>query len=127
MTDNQLKRYLEYFSKSIENQRVTKGLTKKQIADALNLTPSTLVKWENRKGFSTVESLIDLCLYFQVTPNDILGFTESKESTESKICEATESPPKIGVTEGVNEKNKDPVKEALREIVREELNKLLNK
>jgi DNA-binding Xre family transcriptional regulator len=56
----------------IKNLRSDKGLTQRQIADAMGITETNYRKLENNNVKSiSYETLEFLCKYFNCTPNDI--------------------------------------------------------
>jgi putative transcriptional regulator len=53
--------------------REAKGLTQRQVADALNVDPSTVRNWErNREGTSMIVRVAKLCDLFECSPWDLV-------------------------------------------------------
>lgn len=57
----------------IANLRKDKGLTQKQLADALNVSDKAISRWETGKGYPDVSSLVALSDFFSVSVNEILA------------------------------------------------------
>lgn len=52
--------------------RVNKGLSQKEAAERLNITPETLGKWENGKTFPSVPQIKKIEEIYGVTYSDII-------------------------------------------------------
>ena len=59
--------------KFISEQRKSKGLTQKELAEQLNVTDKAVSKWETGKGYPDIEILEKLSEIFCVSINDILS------------------------------------------------------
>lgn len=56
--------------------RVTRGLTRQDIAHHMGVAYVTVWSWELSKHSPSLRNLVKLCRLFHTTPNDLLGFTE---------------------------------------------------
>lgn len=57
----------------ISEQRKSKRLTQKQLADELGISDKTVSKWECGKGLPEVSLMIPLCDKLEITVNDLLS------------------------------------------------------
>ena len=61
------------FKDTLKYLRTEKGLTQKELADAVHFSLSTINKWENGKKLPGYEALRILAKFFEVDGNEILG------------------------------------------------------
>ncbi len=59
--------------KFIAEERKAKGLTQRQLADALSISDKTVSKWECGKGLPEVSLMLPLCETLNITVNDLLS------------------------------------------------------
>ncbi len=59
--------------KFIAESRKSKGLTQRQLADALSISNKTVSKWECGKGLPEVSLMLPLCAALEITVNDLLS------------------------------------------------------
>ena len=72
----------------IKNLRIEKGLTQKELAEALNCTDKAISRWETGKGFPDIVFLTPLAQTLGVTVNELLaGERLSQEEIVSKSDE----------------------------------------
>lgn len=57
----------------IAESRKSKGLTQRQLADALSISDKTVSKWERGKGLPEVSLMLPLCAALDITVNDLLS------------------------------------------------------
>ena len=72
-------------SKISENMkliRLLKGLSVRQVAQRVNRSPGTISNWENGKISPDVDTVEKLCEIYDVTPNELLGWTPCPEIVE---------------------------------------------
>lgn len=65
---------------SIARLRKRAGLTQAQLADALNMTPAAVSKWETGAANPDLDTLIALSDYFRVTVDELLGHIPKKHT-----------------------------------------------
>ena len=65
------------YSQRIRNLREDSEKTQKEIADILKTTQSYYAQYENEHRPLPIEHLITLCRYYNVSPEYILGFTNT--------------------------------------------------
>ena len=61
----------------IAAKRREKGVTQKQLADAVHVTDKAVSKWEQGKNFPELTLIEPLCAALDSTPAELLGFHES--------------------------------------------------
>ena len=59
--------------KFIAESRKSKGLTQRQLADALSISDKTVSKWECGKWLPEVSLMLPLCAALEITVNDLLS------------------------------------------------------
>lgn len=55
--------------------RIKANLTQEQVANALNIPRTQLVRYEMGKNEIPIRYLLELCKLYKVTPNEILSFS----------------------------------------------------
>lgn len=71
----------ENYVSRIAKLREQKGLTQRQVADALSVDPSTVRNWErNREGVSMIVRVAKLCDLFECSPWDLVEEDQGVES-----------------------------------------------
>ena len=68
---------------NIKRLRVTKSVTQEQLAEAMNVTPAAVSKWERGETFPDVTLLQPLAFYFGVSLDSLMGY--DKEKIEEEI------------------------------------------
>ena len=61
---------------NLKQARKDKGITQKEIANALNKYQSDYSEYENGKIQLDYEKIVYLCKRFDITPNDLFGFED---------------------------------------------------
>ena len=61
-------------NKKIKELRLKKGLTQQQLADELKISRSNIANYENSSNLPSLDILIKLAKFFQVSTDYILGF-----------------------------------------------------
>ncbi len=64
---------------NIRNFRKFRGITQKQLADALGRTKAVISTWENGLHSPDLESCEKMCRIFSVTPNELFGWDECED------------------------------------------------
>lgn len=67
-----------HWCKRIKDLRIDHDLTLKQLAQKLEISERTLARYENGVSKPTVDVLIQLALYFNVSVDYICGMTEER-------------------------------------------------
>lgn len=61
------------FKDNLKALRTTAGIWQKQLADALNTSPKTISHWETGYSEPSVEQLIRLADYFDISLDELTG------------------------------------------------------
>ena len=56
----------------ISQERKSRNLTQKQLAEKLNISDKTISKWECGKGFPEISLILPLCDILQTSVNELL-------------------------------------------------------
>jgi len=64
------------FPQILQGLRLQKGLSKKQLADAINATDSAISNWESAKTKPSLYMVARLVKFFDTTFTEILGVEE---------------------------------------------------
>ena len=60
----------------IRELRQSKKMSQKELAEVLNITPQAISKWELDKSLPDLETLVNLCDYFDISVDELLGNTK---------------------------------------------------
>ena len=72
----------------ISEMRRNKGITQREMAEALDISDKTVSKWETGRGIPDVSIMLALCAYLEISVNELLaGQRLSKESYTQKAEE----------------------------------------
>lgn len=79
---------MNLFGMRLKTLRNKKGLTQEQLADKLgNITKASVSRYEQSAMFPTVEVLIRLCEYFDVSSDYLLGLSDKIEFKISPLTD----------------------------------------
>lgn len=73
--------------KVICNLRKEKGITQKDLADALNISDKAVSRWECGTGRPTLEMMFQISKYFNISYNDLITARISDDHEDDKIVE----------------------------------------
>lgn len=73
------------FDVRLKELREHKGLTQKDLASKLNLTQSTIAYYESGKKLPTVDTLLSLAKYFNVSTDFLLGLSKVQRFSETAV------------------------------------------
>ena len=65
---------------NMRKERFEKGLTIKQVSDAINVHPNAISRWENGDTDPTASNLMALCRLYDCSPEYLLGMTDDKHA-----------------------------------------------
>lgn len=68
-----------YFAENLSDILRIKMISQKTIAQALEITPSTVNQWVKGKREPSYELLIKLCLFLDIEPSELLGYQRIKK------------------------------------------------
>ena len=66
--------------------RKKRGLNQSDVADYLGITRGAYGMYEIGRRKIDVDTLVKLCRFFEVTPNEVLGFEECSKGARSCIA-----------------------------------------
>ena len=73
----------EEIRKNLIKYRKEKGLSQKELANLLNVSPPSVSIWENGRNSIDINNLFNICKILDISFNDILGkFSNYKEETD---------------------------------------------
>ena len=81
---------MKEFKTNLKNYRVDNGYTQELLAKLLNVSRSTVAKWENGLGLPTEESINDICKIFSITRDKLFETENTNElilEKNKKICQ----------------------------------------
>lgn len=71
------------FDKRLKYLRQKQNITQKQLADIVKLTQSTIAGYENATKLPTIDTLILLAQYFNVSADYLLGLSNQENNTRN--------------------------------------------
>jgi transcriptional regulator with XRE-family HTH domain len=77
-----------YFGEKIRALRLERGLTQKQLADKIGLGKGSISAYEQSAKYPSIEVLINLCKYFNVSADYLIGLSDSMEYSVSALTDA---------------------------------------
>ena len=80
------------FSERLKELRKARGVTQEQVADRLGVKKPSISNWENDNIMPSVDMLIKIADYFQVSTDFLLG---RENSIEDYLIDASGLTPKI--------------------------------
>lgn len=63
------------FAEKFKRLCFVKGVSVTQACSEMNMRPSAVSNWESRNSSPAAISIIKICHYFSITPNDFLDFS----------------------------------------------------
>lgn len=64
------------FSERLKELRADKQCTQRQLAYFLGLTPNSVCEWENNRSEPSIETLLKIATYFEVSTDYLLGLED---------------------------------------------------
>ena len=78
---------MELFGLRLKTLRLQKDLTQNQLAKKLELTRSSISYYEKNAVYPSIEILIKICQYFDVSADFLLGLSDTKEFQISHLTD----------------------------------------
>lgn len=75
---------MKLYIERLINLREDNDLTQKQLAEVLNKSQQGYAHIENGRANLSVDDMITLCRYYDVSPEYILGFTDEIKNLKNK-------------------------------------------
>lgn len=72
------------YTKRLKNLRIDNDLAQKDVANILNISQSTYSQYERGKSMLPLETLKNLCIFYNVSADYILGFTDEPKALPKK-------------------------------------------
>ena len=76
-----------YFGIRLKELRTQKHITQQELADKVDLVKSSISAYEKSLKYPSVEVLIKLCNYFNVSSDYLLGLSDKKEIKKYDLTE----------------------------------------
>lgn len=70
---------MEYFGMKLKALRQERGITQKQLAEAIGLVTASISSYETSGNYPSTEVIIKLCRYFNVSADYMLGLNDTRE------------------------------------------------
>lgn len=64
------------FPERLKELRQQKGVSQREIAKAVGVSQTGFLRWEQGKNQPTLENLMELCKYFDVSVDYLIGYTD---------------------------------------------------
>ncbi len=64
-------KYCANFSKNLKNERLSRKLTQKQVAEMINIKTQSYQAYENNIAMPTVENLLKLAIIFNISIDEL--------------------------------------------------------
>lgn len=84
---------LDRFGSYITEQRKNEGLTQRQVAESLSISPQAVSLWERGETFPTVDILSQLAALYSVSLDALVGSAELSEREEKIVREIAQASP----------------------------------
>lgn len=76
-----------YFGTRLKDLRKSKRLTQLELAEAVDLVKSSISAYEKGLKYPSIEVLIKLCNFFNVSSDYLLGLSDNKEIQKYDLTE----------------------------------------
>ena len=67
---------MEKFRERLRELRIEKGLKQAELGTALNTTDDTIYSWEKGRSEPSIEMIVKICAFFEVTADYLLGIID---------------------------------------------------
>lgn len=68
------------FGKRLRELRIKKGISQKDVAEALSISVNAISQYETNKRFPDQEVLVKLCKFYKISADYLLGLTDCHRS-----------------------------------------------
>lgn len=68
------------FANRLKQMRTEQKISQKELAKHLNVSQNAVFNWENRKREPSIETILTIANYFDVTPAYVMGWEDEIES-----------------------------------------------
>ena len=77
------------FPENLKKVLIVNHISQQALADKLKTTQATVSRWLNGINEPDFQTLLEICVYLDETPNSLLGFDEIPVSIFSELKEKT--------------------------------------
>ncbi len=117
----------QIFAERFKELRVNSGYTQQQLANLFNVTRPCICYWETGKRVPDYTKLIEICRFFKVSSDYLLGFTNNKKPNLNEKRHEYNSDNYLDISK-LSEKYKHEIKEFYEYLsYKQEKEKLQNK
>lgn len=67
---------MKVFSERLKELRLEENLSAKQLGEILEVSDSTIIRWENEKRIPSIEQLYKIAVYFKVSAGYLIGLED---------------------------------------------------
>lgn len=78
---------MEYFGDKLRALRKERGLTQQQLADKMELVKASISAYEQNTKYPSLDVLIKLCTFFQVSSDYMLGLSDDMQFKMSALTD----------------------------------------
>lgn len=78
---------MEYFGDKLKALRKERGLTQQQLADKMELVKGSISAYEQNTKYPSLDVLIKLCTFFQVSADYMLGLSDDMQFKMSALTD----------------------------------------
>ena len=82
--DIKYKEYKKVFANNLKRFREREGLTQEQLAEKLNVDPTTISRYETAKRELTTSMIPHICSVLHITPNELFGLNTSEQKMTAR-------------------------------------------
>ena len=82
--DIKYKEYKKVFANNLKRFREREGLTQEQLAEKLNVDPTTISRYETAKRELTTSMIPHICSVLHITPHELFGLNTSEQKNDGK-------------------------------------------
>ncbi len=72
------------YRQKFKNLRIDNDLKQEDIAKICNVSDATVGHWETKRRDMKIDSIIKLCIFYNVSPEYIFGFTKEQKPLPKK-------------------------------------------
>ena len=78
---------MQYFGEKLRELRLENGLTQQQLANKIGLVKGSISAYEQSTKYPSIEVLIKLCTFFNVSADYLLGLSDSMKLIKSDLTD----------------------------------------
>ena len=78
---------MQYFGEKLRELRLERNLTQQELAEKVDLVKATISAYEQGTKYPSIEALIKLCTFFDVSSDYFLGLSDSMKLMHSDLTD----------------------------------------